>query len=100
MIKLDFFLIFPPVVYLNAIIITDTNKVLKDPLELGESMRWVGCWLCTAYTHDLDVWYSLFYGKIYCEGQYFFCCKWDFCTCSEGSVCRRSCQEELVLAEK
>ena len=62
MIKLDLFLTLFPIGYLNAIIIPETNNVLKDPLKLGEFVRWVVCWLCMAYTHDLDVWYSLFYG--------------------------------------
>ena len=43
--KLELFLFFPPVGYLYTIPIPATNKFLKGPLDLGEFMRWVGCWL-------------------------------------------------------
>ena len=48
MIKLELFLVFYPVGYLNAILAPETNKVLKDPLDPGEFMRWVGSWLYMA----------------------------------------------------
>ena len=39
---------FFPVGFLNTILIPETNNVLKDTLDLGEFMRWAGCWLYTA----------------------------------------------------
>ena len=33
--KLELLLVFSPVGYINTILIKETNKVLKDPLELG-----------------------------------------------------------------
>ena len=44
MIKLELFVFFSSIGYLNTIIILETNNVLKDPLDLDEFMRWVGCW--------------------------------------------------------
>ena len=41
--KIYLFLVLFPVGYLNIILIPEINKVLKDPLELGEFIRWVGC---------------------------------------------------------
>ena len=38
-----FFVLFI-VGYLNTILITYKNQFLKDPLDLGNLMRWVGCW--------------------------------------------------------
>ena len=46
--KLELFLVLFHVGYLNTILTPKTNKVLKDPLNLGEFMRWVGCWLYMA----------------------------------------------------
>ena len=41
--KLEIFLVLFPVGLLNTILIPETNKFLKYPLDLGEFMRWVGC---------------------------------------------------------
>ena len=43
-IKIELFLFLFPVGYLNVILIPETNKVLKYPLDLGGFMKWVGCW--------------------------------------------------------
>ena len=43
--KLELFLVFFPVGYLDTILILETNEVLKGPLDLGEFMRWVSFWL-------------------------------------------------------
>ena len=43
--KLEIFLVLFPVVYLNIILIPDTNNVLKYPLDLGEFMMWFSCLL-------------------------------------------------------
>ena len=48
MIKLDIFLVLFTVGYFNTVLIPDTKKVLKDPLYLGDFMRWVGCWFYVA----------------------------------------------------
>ena len=37
-INIDLLLVFSPVGYLNNILIPDTNKVLNDPVDLGEIM--------------------------------------------------------------
>ena len=42
--KLELFLVFFPFGYLNTILIPKTNKILNDPLDLGEFMRCVDCW--------------------------------------------------------
>ena len=41
--KIYLFLVLFLVGYLNIILIPEINKVLKDTLELGEFIRWVGC---------------------------------------------------------
>ena len=46
--KLELLLVFSPVGYINTILIKETNKVLKDPLELGQFMRGFGCWFYMA----------------------------------------------------
>ena len=60
MINLDILLIFYPVGYLNAILVPDTNKVLKDSSDLGQLMMWVICWLYISYwvgiTERCDLW--------------------------------------------
>ena len=43
--KLELFLFFFPFGYLNTTLIPKIIKVLNDPLDLGESMKCVGCWL-------------------------------------------------------
>ena len=42
--NLEILFVLFPVGYLNTILITDINKVLKDPLDPGEVMSWVGFW--------------------------------------------------------
>ena len=48
MIMLEILLVLIPVGYLNTILMIDTNNFLKDPLDLDDFMRWVGCWLYMA----------------------------------------------------
>ena len=58
--KIELFLVFLPVGYLNSILITDTNKVLNNPLDLAELMRWVGFWIyiaCWAGIADRRDWW-------------------------------------------
>ena len=43
MTKLEIFILFP-VGYLKEILTTKTNKLLTDPMDLGECIRWFGCW--------------------------------------------------------
>ena len=45
MTKLELFLILFPVDYLKEILITEMNKLLKHPMELGYFIRWVVYWL-------------------------------------------------------
>ena len=42
MTKLDQFLILFPVDYLTEILIPKTIKLLKNPMDLGESIWWIG----------------------------------------------------------
>ena len=42
MTKLEIFIFFP-VGYLKEILTTKTNKLLTDPMDLGECIRWFGC---------------------------------------------------------
>ena len=42
--ELKLFLILLPVDYLKEIIIPETNKILKHPMDLGEFTQWMGCW--------------------------------------------------------
>ena len=44
MTKLELFLILFPVDYLKEILNPEINNVLKQPMELGEYIRWLGCW--------------------------------------------------------
>ena len=46
--KLDILLVLFPIGYINTILVPETNKVFKGPLDLGYFMRWVGCWLYIA----------------------------------------------------
>ena len=45
--------------YLNTILIPETYKVLNDPLDIGEFMRWIGfwsymaCWIRIPDSHDV-----------------------------------------------
>ena len=48
MTKLELFLILFPVDYLKEIFIPETNKLLKHPMDLGEIIWWLGCWLYMA----------------------------------------------------
>ena len=45
MTKLELFLILFPVDYLKEILTPKMNKILKHPMELGEFIWWMGCWL-------------------------------------------------------
>ena len=47
-IKLDILLVLFLVGYLNAILILEKKKFLKNPLDIGEFMRWIGWWLYMA----------------------------------------------------
>ena len=44
MTKLEFFLILFSIEYLKEILIPETNKLLKHPMDPGEFIRWLGCW--------------------------------------------------------
>ena len=44
MTKLELFLILFPVNYIKEILIPEINKLLEHPMELGEFIRWLGCW--------------------------------------------------------
>ena len=46
--KLELLFVLFPVGYINTILISDTKKVISDPLELGEFMMWVACWFYMA----------------------------------------------------
>ena len=51
-----------PVGYLDTTLLLDTNKVLKGSLDLGEFMRWVGCWFymaCWVGIPDRRDWWSV-----------------------------------------
>ena len=43
--KIELFLVFFTVGFLNTILVPETDKVLKYPLYPGDFIRWVGCWL-------------------------------------------------------
>ena len=45
MMKLELFLILFPVEYLKKILIPETSNIMKHPMDLGEFIRWLGCWL-------------------------------------------------------
>ena len=71
--KLDLFLVLFRVGYLNTILIPETNKVLNDPLDLGELMRWVGCWLyiyCWVGIPERRDWWSVT-PQVMHRGSYF-----------------------------
>ena len=44
MTKFELFLISFPVDYHKEILIPETNNLLKHPMDLGEFIRWLGCW--------------------------------------------------------
>ena len=60
--NIELFLIFSPVGYLDSILIIDTNKVLKDPLDICEFMTCVGCWFymsCWVGIPNRHEWWSV-----------------------------------------
>ena len=62
MIMLEILLVLIPVGYLNTILMIDTNNFLKDPLDLDDFMRWVGCWLymaCQVGIPESHDWWSV-----------------------------------------
>ena len=62
MVKLEIFLVLFSIEYLNTILIPETNNILNDPLDLGEFMRWFGCWLymsCWVGIDDRHDWWSV-----------------------------------------
>ena len=59
--KLEFFLMLFLVDYLKEILITKMNNLLKHPMELGESIQWMGCWFymgCWAGIPNRRNWWS------------------------------------------
>ena len=44
MTNLELFLILFPVDYLKEIPITKKDKLMKHTMDLGEFIRWLGCW--------------------------------------------------------
>ena len=45
MTELELFLILFPVEYLKEILLPEKNNLLKHPMDLGEIILWIGCWL-------------------------------------------------------
>ena len=54
MTKLELFLVLFPVEYLSTVLIPETNKDLDQPMDLGEFIRWLGCWLYMACWVDIS----------------------------------------------
>jgi hypothetical protein len=48
MTKLELFLVLFPTDYLTTVLIPETNKELTLPMDLGEFVRWLGCWFYMA----------------------------------------------------
>ena len=48
MTKLELFLVLFPVEYLSTVLIPETNKELDQPMDIGEFIRWLGCWFYMA----------------------------------------------------
>ena len=75
MIKLELFLGFFTVGYLNTVLTAQINKVLKDSLVLGEFMWWFGflfyidSWYGIPERHD---WWSLIPPVMHIEGPFSF----------------------------
>ena len=44
MTKLELFLILFPFDYLKEVLVPEMNKLLKHSTDLGEFIRWIGCW--------------------------------------------------------
>ena len=42
MTKLELFLVLFPVEYLSTVLISETNKELDQPMDLGEFIHWLG----------------------------------------------------------
>ena len=83
MIKIELLLVLFPVEYLNTIIIPEINNVLKDPLDPGEFMRWVSCWLyiaCWVGILERRDWWSVTTTVIH-RGAYFILNKYMSCHC-------------------
>ena len=46
--KLELFLVLFPVEYFSTVLISETNKELDQPMDLGEFIHWLGCWFYMA----------------------------------------------------
>ena len=46
--KLELFIVLFPVEYLLTMLISETNKELDQPMDLGEFIHWLGCWFYMA----------------------------------------------------